>query len=149
MVKEILYPLFERDLNQLITELESYPSESSIWQVAPGITNSGGTLALHLIGNLNHFIGAVLGNSGYVRNRDAEFNDRNIPRDKMIHDIHETLKNIKEILNQVTVEQLEKDYPRPPLGTPIKTEHFLIYLQSHLNYHLGQINYARRILTCG
>ncbi|HCX22935.1 MAG TPA: DinB superfamily protein, partial [Cytophagales bacterium] len=73
-----LAELFTRDLNRLIKELEQYPNEEQLWVVTEGINNSAGTLTLHLIGNLNHFFGAILGNTGYIRNREAEFSDRNI-----------------------------------------------------------------------
>ena len=112
-----------------------------------GINNSAGTLTLHLIGNLNHFFGAILGNTGYIRNREAEFSDRNIPVSEMISSIHKTSEVINNVLLTVNSETLTSDYPLQVFGEPIKTSKFLIHLQGHLNYHLGQVNYHRRLLT--
>lgn len=142
-----LAELFTRDLNRLIKELEQYPNEEKLWIVTEGINNSAGTLTLHLIGNLNHFIGAVLGNTGYVRNREAEFSDRNIPVSEMISSVHKTSEVINNVLLTVNNETLSSDYPLQVFGEPIRTSKFLIHLQGHLNYHLGQVNYHRRLLT--
>lgn len=146
MLTHLLFPLFERDLQKLITEIESYPTEESLWKTVPGIANSGGTLALHLIGNLNHFIGAVLGKTGYIRNREAEFADRNVPRQKLNREIGDTLTMIATTFQQLTTEELEASYPIDVFGEPMKTAFFLIHLESHLGYHLGQVNYHRRIV---
>ncbi|MAE87495.1 MAG: DinB superfamily protein [Flammeovirgaceae bacterium] len=142
-----LAELFTRDLNRLIKELEQYPNEEQLWVVTEGINNSAGTLTLHLIGNLNHFFGAILGNTGYIRNREAEFSDRNIPVSEMISSIHKTSEVINNVLLTVNSETLTSDYPLQVFGEPIKTSKFLIHLQGHLNYHLGQVNYHRRLLT--
>ena len=142
-----LAELFTRDLNRLIKELEQYPNEEKLWIVTEGINNSAGTLTLHLIGNLNHFIGAVLGNTGYVRNREAEFSDRNIPVSEMISSVHKTSEVINNVLLTVNNETLSSDYPLQVFGEPIRTSKFLIHLQGHLNYHLGQVNYHRRLLA--
>ena len=135
-----LAELFTRDLNRLIKELEQYPNEEQLWVVTEGINNSAGTLTLHLIGNLNHFFGAILGNTGYIRNREAEFSDRNIPVSEMISSIHKTSEVINNVLLTVNSETLTSDYPLQVFGEPIKTSKFLIHLQGHLNYHLGQVN---------
>ena len=74
-----LLQLFQRDLEKLKTEISSYKDEKKIWVISGEVKNSAGNLCLHLCGNLQHFIGAVLGNSGYVRNRDAEFTRKNVP----------------------------------------------------------------------
>ncbi|MBR10295.1 MAG: DinB superfamily protein [Rickettsiales bacterium] len=147
MMTTELAELFTRDLNRLIKELEQYPNEEKLWIVTEGINNSAGTLTLHLIGNLNHFIGAVLGNTGYVRNREAEFSDRNIPVSEMISSVHKTSEVINNVLLTVNNETLSSDYPLQVFGEPIRTSKFLIHLQGHLNYHLGQVNYHRRLLT--
>ena len=72
--------LLERDLQALDREVNAYPDESSLWEVPEGITNSGGTLVLHLAGNIQHFLGARLADSGYVRDRAKEFSARGVPR---------------------------------------------------------------------
>ena len=148
MIQQSLTELFERDLNKLKEEINLYSEESKIWVLKGEIKNSAGNLALHLIGNLNHFIGAILGNSGYLRNRDAEFSDKNIPRAEMINNIDKTIVVIKSSLSKISDEDLKKDYPVKVLKDKVtmRIEFFLIHLLGHLNYHLGQINYHRRLL---
>ncbi|CAD7805546.1 hypothetical protein CHRY9390_01382 [Chryseobacterium aquaeductus] len=146
MITESLQSLFTRDLNILKTEIESYQNEESFWKIDKDILNSGGNLCLHLVGNLKHFFGAILGNSGYVRNREEEFSLKNIPKSELIQQIEETLNVVVTTLNQLTEEDLAKDYPIETFGYPMTTEYFLIHLFGHLSYHLGQINYHRRSL---
>ena len=147
MIQQTLTELFERDLTKLKEEISLYVDESKIWAVKREIKNSAGNLALHLLGNLNHFIGAILGNSGYVRNRDAEFSDKNVPRAEIISNTDKTIGVIKSTLSKISDEDLKKDYPVKVLKDKVtmRTEFFLIHLSGHLNYHLGQINYHRRL----
>ncbi|RED92475.1 DUF1572 family protein [Marinoscillum furvescens] len=142
-----LAQLFVRDLDRLATELENYTSEEQIWKVAPGTSNSAGVLAKHLIGNLNHFVGAILGNTGYVRNREEEFTNAPKPVTSLLRDITDLKDLLTQTLAQLDEQQLAADYPLEVFGAPIKTDFFLIHLQGHLNYHLGQINYHRRLLA--
>ncbi|QQQ27078.1 DinB family protein [Chryseobacterium indoltheticum] len=143
---ESIKSLFTRDLNQLKKEIESYQNEEAIWKIDKDILNSAGNLSLHLVGNINHFIGAILGNSGYVRNRELEFSLKNIPKTELILQIENTIEVVHSSLDQLSEEDLKKEYPIEALGYPMKTEYFLIHLFGHLNYHLGQINYHRRLL---
>lgn len=147
MIQQSLSELFGRDLTKLKEEISLYVDESKIWTVKGEIKNSAGNLTLHLLGNLNHFIGAILGNNGYVRNRDAEFSDKNVPRTEIINNIDKTIEVIKSTLSKISDEELKKDYPVKVLKNKetMKTEFFLIHLVGHLNYHLGQINYHRRL----
>lgn len=141
-----LIAIFERDLNRLITELNLYRDEDNLWIVKEGIANSGGNLALHLLGNLNHFIGATLGHSGYVRYRDDEFNLKHIPRADIVLNIQNCILTIKATLNKLTTEDLEKNFPIEVFDKPLTTGFLLLHLTTHLTYHLGQINYHRRLL---
>jgi Protein of unknown function (DUF1572) len=149
MIRNTLIELFERDLSKLKEELNLYNEETKMWEIRGDIKNSAGNLALHLLGNLSHFIGSVLGNSGYVRNRDAEFSDKYIPRTKLTNDIDDTIKIIKSVLSQITDADIKKDYPVEVFKNKGKmsTEFFLIHLSGHLNYHLGQVNYHRRLIS--
>ena len=147
MITKHLIPLFQKDLDKLKEEISLYPKDEQLWQIKEGINNSGGNLCLHLTGNLQHFIGAVLGDSGYVRNRDAEFRVKNIPRSKLLEDIDITRSVVTDTLEQLSKNDLQKDYILPVLDEKTNTSYFLIYLLSHLNYHIGQINYHRRIIT--
>lgn len=143
---ESLKSLYTRDLNKLRTEILSYNNEKAIWSVDKNISNSAGNLCLHLVGNLNHFIGAILGNSGYVRNRDLEFSLKNIPRPELIEKIDRTLDIVTKTLDKLDEDDLKKEYPLVVFESKMSTEYFLIHLLSHLDYHLGQINYHRRLL---
>ncbi|MBR9997583.1 MAG: DinB family protein [Cyclobacteriaceae bacterium] len=146
MILDSLKGIFERDIEKVKQELSLYRNEDNIWKVKKDIKNSGGNLALHLIGNLKHFIGAVLGQSGYERNRDAEFSDKGIP----VHDILRQLDEVKTVIHntfdRLTIEDLEKKFPVNVFGYEMNTLYFLMHLIAHLNYHLGQINYHRRLL---
>ena len=141
-----LVTIFTRDLNKLKTEIEAYSSEENLWSVEENISNSAGNLSLHLVGNLNHFIGFVLGKTGYIREREKEFTCKNVPRTEMIAQIEATKKMIAQVLPTLTEADLEKEYPLHVFGEPMTTAHFLIHLTTHLSYHLGQINYHRRLL---
>ena len=144
---DTLKELFARDLNKLKTEIEQYKNEANLWLVDGEIPNSGGNLALHLVGNLKHFIGAVLGGSGYVRTRDLEFSTKDTPRVELLQMINETIVQVAAGLDKVTAEQLEAEYPIAVFADrtePMTTEWFLIHLATHLGYHLGQVNYHRR-----
>lgn len=146
MLQKILIELFERDLNRLKDELNAYDIEDRMWVVVDGISNSGGNLALHLLGNLNHFIGAVLGNTGYVRNREAEFAEKNIPRADMLMRIDETKDMLNRVFVSLTDEQLNEMYPQDKWNQQNTTGFLLMHLATHFNYHLGQINYHRRLV---
>lgn len=146
MITESIKSLFTRDLNKLKSEIESYQNEETIWKIDKNILNSAGNLTLHLVGNINHFIGAILGNSGYVRNRELEFSLKNVPRAELIEKVERTLEVVASTLDTLTSEDMEKEYPLEALGYKMTTEYFLIHLFGHLSYHLGQINYHRRLL---
>ncbi|MFT3746288.1 MAG: DinB family protein [Pyrinomonadaceae bacterium] len=147
MLTEVLAKLFERDLGKLKAEIEQYTNESDLWKTEGEITNSAGNLTLHLIGNLKHFIGATLGNSGYIRNRDLEFSESYAPRQALLVGIDETIEVVKATLSKLSDEELTKTYPIEVFGEPLTTEFFLVHLAGHLNWHLGQINYHRRLLS--
>ena len=142
-----LIELYHRDLDRLGHEIESYQSEAALWSIDKNISNSGGTLALHILGNLNHFIGAVLGKTGYVRDREAEFNDRNIPRTKIVEDIASLKISIETSLTGLSSETLDSTYPISIRKEAMSVRQFLLHLYGHLNYHLGQVNYHRRLIN--
>ena len=142
---ESILTIIERDLKKLEEEINLYPTEESLWEIAGIIKNPGGNLCLHLCGNLQHYIGAVLGASGYVRNRDREFTARNISRDELISEIHKTKEAVRNALEKLDPQVLEKEYPEQVFSYSMTTLHFLIHLASHLGYHLGQVNYLRRL----
>ncbi|MFO7445646.1 MAG: DinB family protein [Ignavibacteriaceae bacterium] len=146
MIKDILVELFERDIPKLKHEIEQYEDEEKLWVISNEIKNPAGNLALHITGNLKHYVGAVLGKSEYIRNRDAEFNDKNIPKSEILKSIDETLEIVKHVISQLSEEELKREYPEHVFGKGMTTAFFIVHLAAHLNYHLGQINYHRRIL---
>ena len=146
MLQESLPEIFERDLNKLKDEISLYRDENSLWIVKKEISNSAGNLCLHLIGNLNHFIGATLGNTGYVRNRENEFAAKNIFRKDLISEIEKTIEVVFNTLNKLSAEDFEKDFPVRKHDKIVKTDFMLLHLLTHFNYHLGQINYHRRMI---
>ncbi len=141
-----LIDLFQRDISKIQEELGMYEDEKSIWQTVDGISNSGGNLALHVAGNLQHFIGAVLGNSGYPRQRDLEFSQKNIPKDNVIQELEKAKTIVKNTLSELSSDDLERTFPINVFKKEMTTEWFLFHLLTHTNYHLGQINYHRRML---
>ncbi len=146
MITDSLIQLFKRDLNKLIVEINLYSNESNLWKVDKAISNSAGNLCLHLVGNLKTFIGAHLANSGYIRQRDLEFSLKNVPRTEMVKQVEETIYIIEVALKSLTASDLQKEYTPQVFDKPMTTEYFLIHLSMHLSYHLGQINYHRRLL---
>lgn len=146
MISDTLILIFERDLAKLKAEVEAYPNEGDLWRVEGEIANSAGNLCLHLAGNLRHFFGTVLGGTEYVRDRDTEFSSKFVLRAKLIEEVDAAAADVKAVLAKITDEDLQKTYPIEVFGHPMTTEFFIVHLATHLNYHLGQINYHRRIL---
>jgi uncharacterized damage-inducible protein DinB len=146
MLTEVLQPMFQRDLDRLHTEIGLYRTEANLWRVSGQVPNSAGNLCLHLIGNLNTYLGAILGGSGYVRDRPREFADRDVPRAELLAAVAATRQMVGQVLGRLTPAQLAEDYPVPVFDHPMTTEYFLVHLLAHLGYHLGQVNYHRRLL---
>ncbi|QDW27860.1 DUF1572 domain-containing protein [Pedobacter sp. KBS0701] len=146
MLTETLKKLFNRDLTKLKSEIESYQNEANLWRIDRDIANSAGNLCLHLIGNLSTYIGATLGGTNYIRNRELEFSLKDIPKQELINMIEATITVVSESLNQVSSEQMDGEYPILVFEEKTSTEFFLVHLTTHLTYHLGQINYHRRLL---
>jgi uncharacterized damage-inducible protein DinB len=139
--------MMARELTTLKKELEGYPSDADVWRTAPGITNTAGTLALHLAGNLRHFIGHVLGGSGYVRDRAREFAARDVPRSELLAGIDAAIADVEAALGRLPDADLAKEFPEPVANVRLETGDFLVHLVSHLSYHLGQVDYHRRLIT--
>lgn len=143
---ETLKILFTRDLERLKTEIELYANESNLWKVDKDITNSAGNLCHHLIGNLNTYIGKEIGKTNYIRNRELEFSSMNIPKVELLKKIDETILVVNNSLNKLKPEDLLKEFPIIIFDKATSTEYILLHLTTHLAYHLGQINYHRRLL---
>lgn len=147
MILAWLAAMLVRDLKTLARELEAYADERDLWTVVAGITNPAGNLALHLVGNLQHFIGAQLGGTGYVRNRDAEFSTRGVPRKEILSLITTTIGVVETTFARLKPDDLEREYPIQVGNAQVKTGDFLVHLAVHFGYHLGQLDYHRRVIT--
>ena len=142
-----LETILSRELRAVKRELEAYPDDASVWRAIPGTPNSAGTLALHLAGNIQHFFGAILGRDGYVRNRDAEFARRDVPRAELLAGIDAAIASLQRTFAFLDEATLRRPYPEQLAKRTVDTEIFLMHLASHLAYHLGQIDYHRRAVT--
>lgn len=143
-----LTTLLVRELKAFARELDLYPDDASVWKTTPGITNSTGNLALHVAGNLQHFIGAVLGGTGYVRNRELEFARSSGTRAEIKAELAAAITAVEKTLPGLSAEVLAKVYPVSPVpGREIVTALFLQHLCSHASFHLGQAGYLRRVIT--
>lgn len=149
MLKQSFSALFDRDLGRLVQQIEAYPDEETLWLIDNGIANSPGNLCLHLIGNLNEYIIRRLGNFEYTRDRPAEFNTRFVPKTDLVADLQETRKKLADTFDLLGDDVLDNMYPEEVLGYPMTIHYFLVHLAGHLNYHLGQIDYHRRLLAGG
>lgn len=146
MLINSLSELFQRDLRKLASEINLYENEADLWLIRGAISNSGGNLCLHLTGNLQHFIGAILGKSGYVRDRANEFAAKNVSRSVLLKEIEETIGVVSSTLAQITDDDLNKNFPIEMFGSVHTTGFVLMHLYGHLDYHLGQLNYHRRLI---
>lgn len=143
---QALRQIFRRDLLKLRQEIASYTDDEKIWHVEKKISNSAGNLCLHLTGNLNTYIGAELGETGYVRDRDREFSQKGLCREELILMVEKVIDVVDQTLSKFDDELLAKEYPVKVFAEKMTTGFFLVHLATHLDYHLGQINYHRRLL---
>jgi len=139
--------LLLRELAAFGREVEAFPDDAALWKTLPGTTNSAGNLALHVSGNLKHYVGAVLGHSGYVRNREAEFATRGGARGDVSRELREAAEVVARVLPGVSDAVLAAPFPEAVGGITPRCDRFLMHLATHLAFHLGQASYLRRILT--
>lgn len=147
MLSSTLRVLLMRDLRAVRRELEAYPDDASVWRAVPGLPNTAGTLALHVAGNLRHFVGAMLGRDGYVRDRDAEFARRDVARSELLAGIDAAIAAVDRALPTVDDRLLECPWPEPIAKRTVHARDFAVHLVAHLAYHLGQLDYHRRMVT--
>ena len=147
MLSHDVAAVFSLDLTRLVQQLQAFPDTASLWATAPGVTNAAGTLALHLEGNLREFIGRQLGQVPYTRDRAREFGDRGVEQSELIARIQAIQERVPAVVRGLSDAALEAAYPSELFGRPMSTAQVLIYLTGHFNYHLGQIDYLRRVAT--
>ena len=146
-IQNTVRAILTRELFAFRRGVEAYRDEASLWRAVPGIANSGGTLVLHVCGNLRHYIGGVLGRSGYARDRDAEFRRRDVPRDALLEEIDAAIEAVARGMDATEDAALGGRFPEKVGGREVMTLDFLVHSASHLAYHLGQFDYHRRIVT--
>lgn len=139
-----LAALYRRDLIRLRQELAAFDDEAGIWKTVPGVTNSAGHLALHLEGNLREYIGRQLGGIEYQRNRPAEFQGPPKPKQELVAAVAELATLVPGVIENLNAGVLDAPSCEKPA---LSTRQFLIHLYGHLSYHLGQIDYLRRVVT--
>jgi hypothetical protein len=139
--------LLIRELETMEREIELFPDDETVWQTAPGVSNAAGNLALHLAANLQHYIGAVLGSSGYVRNRPVEFSSRLLPKSEVIAELQKANDVVRRVLPTISDAQLALTFPEAVGSVTPRTGFFLLHLCAHAAFHVGQAGYLRRILT--
>jgi uncharacterized damage-inducible protein DinB len=147
MLAQAVAAILDRDLQALAREVKAYPDERQLWELPEGLPNSGGTLVLHLTGNIQHYLGARLGGTSYVRDRPVEFSARNVPRATLLQQIEAARAAVSTAAERLTDPILEADFPEVVGGMRVATGELLIHLVDHLGYHLGQLDYHRRLVT--
>jgi uncharacterized damage-inducible protein DinB len=147
MLLDVIEAILRRDIRGVRRSIEAYPDDETPWEQRPGLPNAGGTLALHVAGNIQHYIGATLGRSGYRRDRDAEFARRGVPRAELLAELDAADRAVVSGLAALSERSLAEPFPEPIANRAVTTEAFLVHIATHLAYHLGQIDYHRRIVT--
>jgi hypothetical protein len=145
MLNNLLISFYERDLRRLIEEVNLFKNEEDLWRTRGSVKNSSGNLALHIAGGLNYHIGTNLAQNGYVRNRDQEFSKKDVPRKEIVDQLEALIVMITGTIKAFTQEQMEAGYPVIFDGMKVSVSYILVQLLAHLNYHLGQVNYLRRV----
>jgi len=146
MLNNTLANFYERDMRRLIEEINLFNDEGNLWKTAGKIKNSSGNLVLHIVGGTNYLIGTMLAKTGYVRNRDQEFIIKDVPRNELVAQLEELMLMINKTLSTFDDERMEAEYPIMFDDMKVPNSYVLIRLAIHLNYHLGQVNYLRRVL---
>jgi hypothetical protein len=149
MLTDDLTTMLARDLRALVREIRAYPTDADLWRAVPGLPNPAGVLARHLAGNIRHYIGTALGAGSYVRDREDEFAGRAATRASVIAEVEAACADVARVLPSLTPSQLDAVLPVPVGGHRVGTRRFLLHLSAHLAYHLGQVDYHRRVVVPG
>jgi len=145
MLSNILAEFYERDIRKLIEEVNLFNNEEDLWKTVGSVKNSCGNLVLHIIGGLNHFVGATLAHTEYVRDRDQEFIRKGVERKELIEQLEALILLINATVNALTQEEMEAEFPIFFDKPKTSVSYVMVRLLAHLDYHLGQVNYLRRI----
>jgi Protein of unknown function (DUF1572) len=146
MLAIILANFYERDLRKLIEEINLFQDEDNLWKIRGNVKNPAGNLALHIIGGLSYLIGTNLAGTGYVRDRNLEFTRTGVKREELVAGLESLIPMIQTTLSSFTPQQMEAEYPILFDDEKNSNTYVLTQLLVHLNYHIGQVNYLRRVL---
>ena len=147
-IQQSIAALLQRELQAFERELQLFPDDETVWRTMPGVPNSAGNLVLHVAGNLQHFVGAVLGGSAYVRDRDREFSRQSGSRSELVSELQKAAAAVRMVVPNLTDDVLGHDFPEAVIqNRRIQTLRFLLHLCAHASFHLGQAGYLRRGLT--
>lgn len=146
MLNSVLANFYERDIRKLIEEISLFKNEENLWKTEGSVKNSAGNLALHVIGGLNYLIGTTLAQTGYVRNREQEFVRKNVPRKELVVGLDALIPMINQTLSSLDQKKMDSEFPIFFDQPKTTISYVLVQLLAHLNYHLGQVNYLRRVL---
>lgn len=133
---------FARRTRELAADL----SDDQFWMKPHSYGNSFGHLILHLTGNLNYYIGAQIAGTGYVRDRDREFTETELPpKQEALRRLDETVRMVAATLGKETAETLTLGYEATGAGEVVK-DRLSIYLRcaTHYHHHLGQMIYLQK-----
>ena len=145
MLNNVLANFHERDIRKLIEEINLFRNEENLWKTQGSVKNSSGNLALHIIGGMNYLIGATLAKTGYIRDRDQEFIRKGVARKEIVAHLEELIPMINQTLNALGHDGMEAEYPLIFDDMKVSNSYLFVQLLVHLNYHLGQVNYLRRV----
>jgi len=137
---------FRENLQSLHNEINSFEHEEDLWEIKGTIKNPPANIAMHMCGNLKHYIGHGIGNNGYIRNRDLEFSIKGLSKEQILNEINSTIEALDAVFEKLTYDDLLKNYEHDYYGENKKIAFVLSILSQHLGYHLGQINYYRRLI---
>src|SRR5262245_59503400 len=131
-------------LKDAVRQLAEPLTDRELWSkpVDPG--NSIGHLILHLTGNLNHFVGAQLGKTGYVRDREREFTESRPPaRAELLANLDASVATVRRVVEGLGEAQLLAPHPEAKFGSVYKA---LIHFVAHFALHRGQMSYLVRLV---
>lgn len=147
MITSVLIDLYTREIDKLKNEVLNFESDEQLWKTPePQITPAGNT-CLYLAGTLQHYIGNIMGDSGYIRNKEAEMKARNVPRERLLEEIDNTKQVVIDTLEQISKTELQKVFPTNEFEEPITTEFYLIHLLKNVGFHVGQISVLRQLAS--
>jgi len=111
MITTFLIDLYSRELEQLKTEILAVEADELLWKQSDSQTPAVGNTCLFIAGTLQHFIGNMIGDTGYIRNKEAEMKARNLSCERLIEEIENTKRIVVDTLEQVTKVDLQKIFP--------------------------------------